>query len=541
MGDFEDLLATSDANERASELGARPALIERFGIRSLYGYRTISLSSRHSATILIAKNGTGKTTLLGALDAFLKLQLYRLRGLEFREIFCKIRGIEDELVLSSDDLLAFLQPPTEGEFAKLIGRSGIEQQKLFQFILSDYATTLEESYTQHDAHSTAYQVIRGFGYDQRAAKKACDEAYSALFRRNENLNKLREGIRDALREYEIVYLPTYRRVELALTDEGEDRRRHPGRVRPKLSIAASGLHTGDIQFGLRDISERLSQLNSQIISRSNQGYREISENIINELIQGFEVSDDTAIPRPEDLKLFFSRLETGRRTIGGHYRISAPDFNRIYSGEGVPPESRKFLTYFLGKLNGIINITKEIEQPVGDFIASCNRYLSASEPSTFVQEAPHQGLTEFDAKALKVNRTNLSVHVESVPARTPISLDALSSGEKQMISLFAKMYLYPKKKIVLIDEPELSLSIDWQRGILVDVLLSPHCEQIVAITHSPFVFDNSLEQFARTLDLKLENTREPELDLSEISDFAIDDRSDLAAVDDDDEEDEDDA
>ena len=311
-------------------------------------------------------------------------------------------------------------------------------------------------------------------------------------------------------------MPTYRRVELALTDENQDSHRRHLRNRPKFNISASGLHPGDIQFGLGDISERLDELNNQIITRSNRGYREISENIINELISGFEVSDETEIPKPDDLKLFFSRLESGARMIGPRYAISAPDFERIYSGEGVPRESRKFLTYFLGKLNDIINITKEIEQPVGEFIASCNRYLSSLEPSTLVDGgAQHRRLAAVDAKALKVNRTNLSVHVESVPARTPISLDALSSGEKQMISLFAKMYLYPKKKIVLIDEPELSLSIDWQRGILVDVLLSPNCAQVIAITHSPFVFDNSLEPFARTLELNIDEKVEPELNLAD--------------------------
>lgn len=199
--------------------------------------------------------------------------------------------------------------------------------------------------------------------------------------------------------------------------------------------------------------------------------------------------------------------------MGPYYsKISAPDFNKIYSGEGVPPDSRKFLTYFLGKLNAIIEITKEIEQPVGDFINSCNRYLSSSEPSTFPPaEAAHRGLVSTDGKALQVNRTDLSVNVESIPARTQISLDALSSGEKQMVSLFARMYLYPRKKILLIDEPELSLSIDWQRGILIDVLLSPNCEQVIAITHSPFVFDNSLEPFARTLDLEVIQRPDPEL------------------------------
>lgn len=78
-----------------------------------------------------------------------------------------------------------------------------------------------------------------------------------------------------------------------------------------------------------------------------------------------------------------------------------------------------------------------------------------------------------------------------------------------MISLFAKMYLYSSNKIVLIDEPELSLSIDWQKRIIVDVINAPLCRQVVAITHSPFVFDNSLEPFATSLKLSIDTTRLP--------------------------------
>jgi predicted ATP-binding protein involved in virulence len=72
-----------------------------------------------------------------------------------------------------------------------------------------------------------------------------------------------------------------------------------------------------------------------------------------------------------------------------------------------------------------------------------------------------------------------------------------------MISLFARLYLYPGPKIVLIDEPELSLSLDWQRQILPDVLRAPTCQQIIAITHSPFIFDNELEPFAGSLRLRV--------------------------------------
>ena len=247
--------------------------------------------------------------------------------------------------------------------------------------------------------------------------------------------------------------------------------------------------------------------------KSNIGYRKISENIIYDLISGYELSPDAKVPAKSDLQLFFERLEEGEM-MGPRYPINAPDLERVYSGEGVPEESKKFLSYFLGKLNEIVDITKSIERPVENFIDACNRYLSTTEPSTELSDRTTR-LVPIDAKALRMKRKNLSVYVESLPQSVSISLDALSSGEKQMISLLAKLYLYPKKKIVLIDEPELSLSIDWQRGILVDVLLSPLCEQVVAITHSPFVFDNALEPFARSLTLSIEPDIEPTLTFDE--------------------------
>jgi predicted ATP-binding protein involved in virulence len=53
----------------------------------------------------------------------------------------------------------------------------------------------------------------------------------------------------------------------------------------------------------------------------------------------------------------------------------------------------------------------------------------------------------------------------------------------------------------LIDEPELSLSIDWQQKILVDIASAPSCQQLLAITHSPFIFDNVLDECAVPLSI----------------------------------------
>lgn len=52
-----------------------------------------------------------------------------------------------------------------------------------------------------------------------------------------------------------------------------------------------------------------------------------------------------------------------------------------------------------------------------------------------------------------------------------IDTQGLSSGEKQIISVFSKLYLEDNKKyIILFDEPELSLSIKWQAKFLPDIM-----------------------------------------------------------------------
>jgi len=70
-----------------------------------------------------------------------------------------------------------------------------------------------------------------------------------------------------------------------------------------------------------------------------------------------------------------------------------------------------------------------------------------------------------------------------------IQLSQLSSGEKQLLLILLRVFLMEKSPaILLMDEPEISLHISWQRQ-LIDVLceLNPSC-QIIISTHSPSIF-----------------------------------------------------
>lgn len=499
------------------EIGSAPSLIELFTIEGLYGYRTIGLESDFAATILIAKNGSGKTTLLGALDAFLKSQFGRLADLQFERLKCKLRGAPDLLCLTRDEALSVLNVSEAGELHGYARSINVDPQEFRDFLEFDYPS-LVRSNAKYGSNEIFDAILSRNSHSFRESKRLCDRLVETLYDNEPNVRHVRTAIKAAMEGVEVVYLPTYRRIELPLAEE-EDHPKRYGRkrqsIRSRLGISSRSLFNADIQFGLSDISERLSQLNQEILFNSNDGYREISANIINDLISGeFERVAPSPEDRPdkESLNLFFSRLKDGRR-IGPFGYVAIPDIDKIYSGLDISDQSNKFLTYFLSKLNTVIKATRGIELLVEEFINNCNRYLSARDESVVAPpglDLPTNTPFYIDDKALRLNRRDLQVSVESLATKRRISINLLSSGEKQLISLFALLYLYPGKKIILIDEPELSLSLDWQRKILLDVLGAPSCAQVIAITHSPFVFDNTLEPYAKSLSLSISQNFVPE-------------------------------
>ena len=113
------------------------------------------------------------------------------------------------------------------------------------------------------------------------------------------------------------------------------------------------------------------------------------------------------------------------------------------------------------------------------FITMCNKYL-------------HGKQLVFSEKSLGYNLLDES--------KKELALEALSSGEKQIVSIFSYLCLAPTSSVfVMIDEPELSLSVDWQRTILEDIKKCPSCKGLFAVTHSPFVIGDTIREYARGL------------------------------------------
>lgn len=72
-------------------------------------------------------------------------------------------------------------------------------------------------------------------------------------------------------------------------------------------------------------------------------------------------------------------------------------------------------------------------------------------------------------------------------AATAISSEMLSAGEKQMLS-FICYNAFCRNSVVFIDEPELSLHVDWQRQLFPTLHGQGTSNQFIIATHSPFIY-----------------------------------------------------
>jgi predicted ATPase len=77
--------------------------------------------------------------------------------------------------------------------------------------------------------------------------------------------------------------------------------------------------------------------------------------------------------------------------------------------------------------------------------------------------------------------------------RESIPLESLSSGEKQLLQLLLE-FLAAGQNPVLIDEPELSLHVDWQNELVSCMRTVNEKAQLIMATHSPEVMANLRDQ-----------------------------------------------
>ena len=447
-------------------------MIKHFKIKNLFGFRDVDIPFDNNIKILIGENGLGKTTILNSLYYVLTEKYYKLSQIQFEEI---------ELQFNSGKKISFSKEELENylQYEERKNRRGLTNH-LLDFINLDFLHKYIEKEAQKEEELN--EIIEKFIYENKIPRIAPTRIMV-----REIINILKEPLIKKFREYSeilrqnelsILYFPTYRRVEEELKNLGEFKKRIRHipyeeeflieEIEEDINISEDTL----IHFGMEDVKERIKRIENQIKQSSIDGFSKVTGEMLSQLLKGFPKIEEKDISNIDT-----KTIEIVVYRVGDN--LNKSDREKILSliKDKEKLLEKEELVYFILKLVEIYEQHKHLDDAIKKFKDTCNAYLVDKE--------------------FRYNESSVSLKIFRENTNDIVELNKLSSGEKQIVSLFSRLYFDEfKNLIILFDEPELSLSIKWQQKLLPDIVNSQKISFLLSVTHSPFIFKNELEKYA---------------------------------------------
>lgn len=445
--------------------------IQKFAIDGLFGYKDVSIVFNDNILIVIGENGFGKTSILNALTYTLQGCWKKLLNIKFVGIHIEIAHHEYYFTYKTlSDYCEYQERRKDDDGRDLMDyvRNNIGEKEFVK--LCEYVAEGKK----RDYHNMI---------NNNTFLKSIPEniLYNSLFSRleREKIFGTFNDISNVVHNIgcEILYLPTYRRVEVGL-DTLQIPQRRPLRTRlEEDKLINNDWDNAVIRFGMEDVQDRIDNITRTISQSFIMGFAEASGDMIRQLLKDNEHEMHELTCNRRQMQIVLARIGNG---------LSQDEKERILNMvENQSDEliKNKYLVYFLEQLLAVYKKQERYDTAIKTFCSVCNKYLNDKE---FFFDESNVTLKVFR----KLNKEF------APPEDNEVKLSQLSSGEKQIISLFSQVYLSVDSKFwILLDEPELSLSIFWQENLLPDLIDSGKVEFLMAVTHSPFIFGQKLKQY----------------------------------------------
>lgn len=450
--------------------------IKRFKIDGLFDYKTVEIVFGHPILILIGENGYGKTTILNALN-------YTLQGCYKELLDIKFNAIEIQI---EDNSYGFTKEQLQEYYE--YQQSDAERHSLVHFLQNEmtptdfeqlcnlvsqnkrkFSTVISSPAIRHYPENILYQEVKN--YLDREMRLG---VFRSLQAHIDSLN------------YNILFKPTYRRVEADLNATFGIERRRGGRTIVEVDDEQQSYAATIIRFGMKDVQRMIRKVTDTIKTSSLSGFAKVSSDMIRHLL-------DTGSDEQHSLDLDNNSLRIILGRTGDN--LSQEEKNKIVELMNDKKQTpNPYLVYFLEQLYSVYQEQERLDTAIKKFRDVCNGYLKEKQ---YVYDE-----SRVDLNIYRTEENGVTLLKEE----NIVDLNNLSSGEKQIVSLFAQIYLdIDKKFVMLLDEPELSLSIYWQEKLLSDIWESGRCEFLLAVTHSPFIFRKSMSEYVVGMQEFLKN------------------------------------
>jgi predicted ATP-binding protein involved in virulence len=422
--------------------------IKAFSAKNVYGYLNFDIRFNDDVSFLTGGNGSGKTTALKLMNALITPNFKDLLHIPFDFASLTLEQNHERIEISAvhEDERKILRISTLNEVLSLPSLTDDESEDFIDDINRSFADDL---------------VVRAIsklnspvflGLDRRRENSSGDFKYFAererwlggnvTSKRAMAVKRLFKGsLGLSLMETEFLVQEAYKRIRNLEARQS---------TRLRDSILISAFQYSDFNTGM--LSEKIGdwRQNQELLQRE----REIKETL--------SKIDDRDSKLSNEVDKFFNQLK------------------ELFVDLSQKEEHEITVEWLLNKaqidrMASIIEIIDEHKSKIDEFFRPISNFLDTV--NSFYEES-HKRLTINTVGQLTVNRPN---------GKT-CTIEGLSSGERQLLVIFAHTFFSPKKNrrnIFIIDEPELSLHIRWQERFAETIFSVNPSFQFILATHSP--------------------------------------------------------
>ena len=440
--------------------------IRRFVGKSVNGYLNFDIQFSDQLTFVTGINGSGKTSVLNSIASLLLPRLDYLSGEYFDEISIELMHDDKNVTLSA----------TKSESSTIL---------------------ICSNFPKSDFRVVAFEITESMPSSR--VREYEEEYYQDVLARNSE-NPILAYIQSLPTP---MYLGFDRRSLTLGRYPGRYRRRAMGRIGTNRNIFGRPLEVG-LEEALHFAQEHMQQVRFREMSLD----AEIRQRLVLELIDFPPISISGRLDKPTqaelkrfqaakvNLRRFPELLNVDEKTISEKIdpviKFLDKTLRKIrksptkQEGPGVALIEWSFNKTNVDKLSALSEIiadynnqVKSIRMRVNDYLNTVNKFMHDSRKKIIFS-----GVGE------------LRFSLESDPQVEERPIHTLSSGEIQLVVILTHLYFNPEVEtanVFIIDEPELSLHVQWQEKFVDGITKASQETQFILATHSPTIILDKID------------------------------------------------
>jgi predicted ATP-binding protein involved in virulence len=447
--------------------------ITKLRATNVHGYLPINAEFFGDLTFITGLNGSGKTSALRLLMALLTPNINELGAITFSEAEVTVSDNDQDIVVKAVKTPKGIQLQTTAVDGTLRISSSELELLIEAKRREESHSPMQDRYLSDPVYKSIRQMTTPMflGLDRRFFATGVTPDDSDEARRREYMVRRfwqeEQGLRGTTQASslaEVNYLVVSRMQEIRAKQEQLDEK------------LRGQFFTKAFEYKPSDFLGKKAQLPSRTeLERYRQQLAKIER-----------AADGIKIPMPEiqsALSHFFERMsrvvdsldkstKTKKLTKSSKGSKSEPSLADADYIEWIvnKPQADKILEH-LSLLDEYIENRNALRGPINRFLSLVNQFLSQTKKNVMVAAGGQ-----------------LMVNMEGNTEANSIS--ALSSGERQLLVMLAHLSLNPNLEgsgVFIVDEPELSLHIDWQEKFVDAIQAANPKVQLILATHSPAI------------------------------------------------------